>query len=123
MKGKREAISPLLTIDDPKIEKLVCQRIADYTGLGTTLGSAVGALVVGQHYGTRVLRMMHSPGTYRKYERILGVRFDDLCPESTHLSEKNTGFSVAEKLGAFWDVVMGRNKVEKKGWIENGDSR
>ena len=118
MAAKREPLAHLLLIEDPSVEKAICGRIASYTGQGAQLASALGALVLGQHYGTRVLRMVHSPSTYRKYERILGIRFEDLCPETTDLSEKNAGFAFARKIGAFWDVVMGRNKIEKKGWID-----
>ena len=86
----------------------------------------MGALILGQHFGTRGLRMMHSPSTYRKYEGILGIKFEDHCPERTHQSRKLAGIKVADRLGAFWDVVMGRVPESKnKGDVDvstNGDS-
>ena len=123
-KPKREPMPQLLTLPDAKTEARICRAIAEYQGTGTTLESALGALVLGQHYGSRALRMVHSPSTYRKYERVLGIKFEDLCPEYTPLSSRNVGLRVAERLGAFWDVVMGRKKTDKKGWFnENGGER
>ncbi len=124
MAKKREPLSHVFLVEgDEQVsrEAVVCRHIAEFSGLGNRLGAALGALVLGQHYGTRVLRMIHSPSTYRKYERILGIRFEDFCPEDTHLSGKNWGFKAAKRVGAFWDVVMGRNKVEKKGWIDDSN--
>jgi hypothetical protein len=109
----------LLKIVDPGTEEEIARRIATYTGPATSLGAALGAMVMGQHYGTRALRMIHSPATIRKYERILGVRFDEVCgSEFTPLSDKIVGIRAARELGGFWDVVLGRKKVKKKGWAD-----
>lgn len=114
----------LLVLPNANVEAKLCRAIATYRGGGTSLESALGALVLGQHYGTRALRMIHSPSTYRKYEKILGIRFEDICPQYTPLSRRNIGIRFAQKLGAFWDVVMGRRKVDNKGHFtdapENG---
>lgn len=110
----------LVKVDDPETEKRIRTAIANFRGPGPTLGSALGALVMGQHYGYRGLRMMHSPSTYRKYERVLGgIKFEDVCPELPPLGNRIVGIRVAKKLGAFWDVVMGRRKVENKGYVDD----
>jgi hypothetical protein len=119
MAQPRQFRRQLLKIVDPGTEEEISRRIATYTGPATSLGAALGAMVMGQHYGTRALRMIHSPATIRKYERILGVRFDQVCgSEFTPLSEKIVGIRAARELGGFWDVVMGRKKVKKKGWVD-----
>ena len=112
------AKAPLL--DLPKdVEALVLDNLANYRGPGTTLESALGALIIGRHYGWRVLRMMHSPSTYSKYEKLLGVEFKTVCPEDTDLSQRSIGMRVAVKLKSFWAVVMGREKVDNKGVLED----
>lgn len=116
-KAVHEPIKPLLELDEETDAK-VCEVIAGYQGQATTLESAIGALVLGRHFGYRTLRMMHSPATYRKYEAILGVSFEEVCPERTHLAQKLFGIKMADKLGKFWDIVMGREKVEGKGTME-----
>lgn len=123
MAQPRQFRRQVLKIPDPATEEEISRRIATYTGPATSLGAALGAMVMGQHYGTRALRMIHSPATIRKYERILGVRFDQVCgSEFTPLSEKIVGIRAARELGGFWDVVMGRKKVKKKGWAEEPDA-
>lgn len=112
--------SNFLLLSSTELEARLCNAIAEFNGVGTTLESAIGSFVLGQHYGTKVLRILHSPATYRKYEKILGIKFVDHCPERTQMSRKVIGIKVADRLGGFWDVVMGRKKVEKKGWIEVG---
>lgn len=114
----RKPIFPLLDLDRETEEQL-CTSIAHFQGVGTTLESALGALVMGQHFGFRALRMLHNPSTYRKYEEILGIKFHEHCPDETTLSTKMTGMRIAHQLGKFWDIVMGREKVDGKGVLDN----
>lgn len=118
MPALRQFRRQLLAIAEPALEEEISRNVASYTGPGASLGAALGALIVGQHYGTRALRMIHSPATIRKYERILGVRFEQVCKsEFTPLSDNVVGIRAARELGGFWDVVMGRKKVRNKGRI------
>lgn len=115
---RRAPVRPLLEVSEEADRKL-CEVIAEYRGDATTLESAIGALVLGQHFGWRALRIIHSPSTFRKYEGILGFKFEDHVPERTHLSSKLLGISIADQTGRFWDVVMGRHKVKGKGVMSN----
>lgn len=117
-KPKREPFeAPLLDLTDDQ-ERIILDNMYKYKGSGTALESALGALVIGRHFGWRVLRMIHSPSTYRKYEEYLGLKFEEVCPEDTKHSNRNVGFEISKKIGSFWDVVMGRKKVEEKGHIQ-----
>jgi len=101
-------------------EQIILKNIKEFRGVGTTLESALGALIMGQYFGWRVLKILHNPLTYRRYEKILGLSFQDVCPETTGYSEtKSVGYAISQKLGSFWAVVMGKRKVEDKGLIEN----
>ncbi|MCC5880723.1 MAG: hypothetical protein JJU03_12600 [Idiomarina sp.] len=86
----------------------------EFSGQINSLESAIGAIFIGQTYGWRVLRMIHSANTLKKYEKILGLKYEDICPEKTEHSKRNVGFRVAEQIGRYWDVVMGRHKVDRK---------
>ena len=110
----RKPIEPLLGIDDD-LDEYLCKHIAEYYGLATDIQSALGALVIGQHYGLRALRIMHGPATIRKYDRILGRKLKDLCPPTTHLEDKLLGVRFADKVGSFWAVVTGRKTIANKG--------
>ncbi len=101
-------------------EQIILKNIKEFRGVGTTLESALGALIMGQYFGWRVLKILHNPLTYRRYEKILGLSFQDVCPETTGYSEtKSVGYAITQKIGSFWAVVMGKRKVEDKGLIEN----
>ncbi|TXI35537.1 MAG: hypothetical protein E6Q59_10825 [Nitrosomonas sp.] len=109
----------LLALDD-ETEKKILQNMREFRGVGTTLESALGALVMGQYFGWRVLKILHNPATYRRYEKVLGVEFKDVCPEITEFGQKKSiGYAITEKLGSFWAVVMGKRKVANKGLIDN----
>lgn len=110
---------PLLTIDK-ETEDIILQKMKNFQGLSSTLESALGALVIGQYLGWRVLKLTHNPATYRRYEKVLGVKFQDVCPEITDMGKKKSiGYAITEKLGSFWAVIMGRTKVPNKGELAN----
>lgn len=119
MKDETEKIQRLLVLDD-ETEQRILQNMKEFRGVGTTLESALGALVLGQFFGWRVLKILHNPATYRKYEKVLGIEFKNLCPEITEYGQKKSiGYAITEKLGSFWAVVMGKRKVAEKGLIDN----
>ena len=101
-------------------EQIILQHMREFRGIGTTLESALGALILGQYFGWRVLKLLHNPATYRKYEKTLGIEFKDVCEEITEMGKKKSiGYAITEKLGSFWAVVMGKRKVPEKGMIAN----
>ena len=112
-------LKKLLVLDEAT-EQTILQQMKEFRGVGTTLESALGALIIGQYFGWRVLKLMHNPATYRRYEKTLGIEFKNVCPEITELGKKKSiGYAITEKLGSFWAVVMGRRKVPEKGMIAN----
>jgi hypothetical protein len=115
----KERKQNLLVLDEES-EKTILHSIKNFSGIGTTLESALGALVLGQVFGWRVLKLLHTPSTYRKYEKALGIEFKNVCPEITELGKKKSiGYAITEKLGSFWAVVMGKRKVPEKNLIGN----
>jgi hypothetical protein len=112
-------IKRLLVLDE-ETEKIILHNIKDFRGIGHTLESALGALVLGQAFGWRVLKLLHTPATYRRYEKVLGIEFKNVCEEATELGkQKSIGYAITEKLGSFWAVVMGKRKVADKAMIGN----
>ncbi len=81
--------------------------VATFRGNGRELESAVGALYLGKVYGWKVLRVMHSSVSYRKYQAILGIDFKDWCPSTTSLTERHRGYQLALKAKNFWDLMRG----------------
>lgn len=94
-----------MKIDWKRINEIAAHAINDYEGDLGVLESAVGALIMGQFYGWRVLRIIHTGRTYSRYEKILGIKFNELCPARTPLSRRNNGYRWTEDFGNYWKAV------------------
>lgn len=94
--------------------EILVTRTKEYKGQMPSLSAALGAVAMGHVYGWRVLKIVHSPATLKKYEEIIGLKYDEICPDVTELSSRNVGFRLYQKIGAFWNVVLGKVKIENK---------
>jgi hypothetical protein len=79
----------------------------DFSGIGTELESAIGALVLGRHLGWKPLLLMHDKKTLKKYEKILGVDFREVLPEQGKLAQKSIAWTAVQKVSNFWKAVSG----------------
>ncbi len=52
-----------LLVLDEKTEQKILQQLNEFSGIGTTMESALGALIMGQYFGWRVLKLLHKPAT------------------------------------------------------------
>ncbi len=100
--------------DEKRAKEIIKGAFDVYEGDIRILGSAIGALILGQSIGWRALRIVHAGATYRRYEGILGVRFKDVCPERGIHSNRSIGLSEADRIGSFWKVADGIERVPKK---------
>jgi hypothetical protein len=99
---------------------IISERTRKYKGQLPTLSAALGAITLGYQYGWRVLKIVHSPATLKKYEAVIGFKYEDICPETTEISHRNIGYRFYQKIGAFWKVVLGQVKVDNKNEADDG---
>lgn len=104
------------------LPQFILDRAASFTGDGHKLERALGAYSLGQLYGWRVLRMLHSGATIANYEAILGDSFENLCPERTSLSSRNLGLRIADALSSFWRVARGHGYASSRSHFEDDPS-
>ena len=97
-----------------QIYEIELDAIANFKGQLQELESALGMLKIGDHFGWRVLLILHNKRTIRKYEDILNISIREFFPEEGPSAERSVGLSVAKKLGGFWKIVSGETKVEKR---------
>lgn len=97
-----------------ELEKIEQAAIARFVGDLGELESALGMLRLGQQYGWRVMYLLHSKATIRKYEKILDVSVKEIMPEEGPSAHRSAGFRVFKKLGQFWKIVSGEKKIENK---------
>ncbi|MDP1678580.1 MAG: hypothetical protein Q8L02_00370 [Candidatus Nitrotoga sp.] len=95
-------------------QEIELRAIAKFHGNLAELESALGFLRMGLHYGWKVLAIIHSKKTFKKYEQILSISAREYFPEETLTSDRSVGYSLAKKLSKFWQIVNGEEKIEHK---------
>jgi len=111
---KKSRDAKLKKLTEPQraeLERIQAQAIADFKGDVRELESAIGMLHLGHHMGWKVLYIIHSKRTVRKYEEILTgdskepVRVKDLFEPEGPSSYRSLGFRIVEKVSNFWKVI------------------
>lgn len=114
-KPKEEKLAKLTPEQEKKLKEIEEDAIASFSGDLTQLEAAIGMLRMGQHFGWRVLYILHSKKTIRHYEQILGGhKIRDLFPEAGPSSYRSVGFNLATRFSNFWKVVSGETKIPKR---------
>ena len=86
---------------------LIDESIMKFHGNSEELENAIGALMVGRKTGWRVLFLIHSPKSIKKYEAILGVEFRGIMPEEGPKAKDSVAWKIAKKVTNFWKLVKG----------------
>jgi len=96
---------PLLPEDlDLEIKKIM----SEYTGDADILERALGALLISRFYGWHVARLLHTPATYRKYEKALDLKYSEKAFSTTTYSKKSRLYVWARDLNKVWQVIRGQ---------------
>ncbi len=107
-------IPPLSSEQALKLQKIVERASTNFTGVFDELESALGMLMLGRLFGWRVLVLIHSKSTLRKYEKILDINVREFFEPEGPLSHKSASYVFLQKLGSFWKGVSGDLKVENR---------
>jgi|GEM_PF-914064 len=110
-KPKEEKLAKLTEAQKQQLQEIEDNAIANFKGQLDELESALGMLRMGHHMGWKVLYLIHSKRTVRKYEDILGIRIRDVFPEKGPSSYRSIGLNIAERFSNFWKVVAGEIKI------------
>lgn len=100
-------------MNDAEYLDFVEKTVQNFNGLGDDLSAALGALSIGRLVGWRVLCLIHSESTIRRYEKVLGIRFKDELVEEGKYAQRSLGYRLVKKLGSYWQVVQGRQKLPR----------
>ena len=105
-------LAKLSTSQRAELESIESNAIARFRGQLNDLESALGMLRLGHHFGWKVLYLIHSKQTIRKYESILNVKVRDVFKEHGPSSERSRGFLSAQRLSNFWKIISGAEKID-----------
>lgn len=113
-----ERLAQLTPEQNLQLQNIEHKAISNFIGMLDELESAVGMLRIGHHVGWKVLYIVHSKKTIRKYEEILGIKIRELFPEEGPSAVRSTGFVLAKSASNFWKVVSGEIKIESRRQIK-----
>lgn len=103
----------LLSIDQTaRAVEVVAGAIARFDGSFDELESALGMYFLGHYVGWKVLALMHTKKTIRKYEEILGIVIREEFLEEGSESDRSLAYEAARKLSNFWKIVSGEAKLD-----------
>lgn len=110
----KESFATLTPEQNEQIEQKEKRAIIQFTGILDELESAIGMLRISHHMGWKVLYMIHSKRTIRKYEEILDIKIRDIFPDEEPSANRSTGLEIAKKFSNFWKVVSGEQPLTKE---------
>lgn len=113
-KPKADKLHKLTPEQEKQLREIEDEAIANFHGDLDVLESALGMLRMGHHFGWRVLYLIHSKQTVRKYEQILGIRIRDVFDEKGPSSYRSIGLNLAQHFSNFWKVAGGDIKIPRR---------
>jgi hypothetical protein len=87
--------------------------VARFTGVSNELESALGMYIIGRYFGWKILHIMHSKNTIKKYEAILGISIREEFPELGLDADRSLVHDSIMQLTNFWQAVSGKSKIER----------
>jgi hypothetical protein len=94
------------------------QAIHRFKGDLGDLESAIGMYAIGRHFGWKVLYVLHSKKTIRKYEEILDIAVRVDFPEVGPDAMRSNGYRVLETVSNFWKAISGGQPIPDRRLIE-----
>ena len=94
-------------LSNKKLVEIIDSSIENFKGDLTELSKAIGLLAIGRKFGWKVMYLIHSKRTIRKYEKILGVSLRDVIVDVGPRADKSLAWSAAKKVSNFWKAVSG----------------
>lgn len=102
-----------------QLQEIEENGIAHFRGQLDELESALGMLRMGHHFGWKVLYLIHSKRTIRKYEGLLDIKIREIFPETGPSSYRSYGLALAETYSNFWKVAGGDIKIPDRKKVDS----
>lgn len=113
--------TPPVTADEAlRRHRWMDEAIVRFEGNLDELEGALGMYMIGRHFGWKVLYLIHSKRTIRKYEEILGIvvreEFDAEGPDA----DRTNAHRALQTVSNFWKAVSGEVSIADKKLVEKG---
>ncbi|MBL4774949.1 MAG: hypothetical protein JKY87_02675 [Mariprofundus sp.] len=94
-------------MDNDQFVSIIDKATENFRGDITNLSRAIGMLATGRRFGWKVTYLIYSRLTITKYEKILGIKIQELLPEEGDLAHKSIAWVALQKVTNFWKAVKG----------------
>ena len=94
-----------------RIVEVTQKAIGNFRGDLGDLESAIGMFIIGRHYGWKVLYIIHSKKTIRKYEEILDIAVRTEFNEVGADASRSNGYRLLETVSNFWKAISGGQPI------------
>ena len=113
-KSQEGKLAKLTPAQKSELERIEMEAVGHFVGQLDDLESALGMLRMGHHFGWKVLYIIHSKATIRKYEKILDIRIRDIFLEVGPSAERSVGYQIVKKVSNFWKFISGEAPESKE---------
>jgi len=113
-KSQEDKLAKLTPAQRTELDRIELEAIANFEGVLDELEAALGVLRMGHHMGWKVLYIIHSKATIRKYEKILDIKIRDVFPEVGPSAYRSNGYRIVQKVSNFWKFISGETPEAKK---------
>lgn len=103
-----------LSFSDERYMEICENAYKDFKGSIVEFERAIGTLYVARQTGWKPIYLMHDRKSLSKYEKILGIKFQELVPALGPDAKRSWAWktlnAAKEKFTNFWAVVRGETK-------------
>ena len=71
-------------------------------------------LRIGHHFCWKILYLIHSKRTIRKYESHLGIKVREVFDETGPCTYRSHGYQLIQTLTNFWKSISGKRTTPKR---------
>lgn len=114
MTAKKRVSAKLTPEQQSRAAEVIKGAMERFHGNFDELESAVGMYMVGHYVGWKVLVLVHSKRTIRKYEEILDIVVREEFPEEGSEASRSIALTIAKTVSNFWKIVSGEDKTISK---------
>ena len=102
---------PVKDLTDAELVELIASSFNRFEGTADSWESAVGMMFLGKYMGWKIVHLVHSQATVKKYEKILGIDVKTDFEPSTDASQRSVAWKAIEGFSNFWKAVKGETDI------------
>ena len=125
-KQRKPLATPLATPEEAQARYQFMDRVIRNLDDGhiDELESALGMYMLAHHFGWKVLYLIHSKRTIKKYEQILGIKLSEVFEPVGPDADRTNAHKIITVASNFWKAVSGEEKpivgIDKRAMLTKG---